>query len=456
MNILSFLQNVFFRIYHFLIFLFYKLGGLLSNIISETNYNIEHLPLHLCLILLIIGFSIIIYIKLTYPFWNTQPVFHTYDFWRYWYTTPFLIQSGYPAKTRFCKFKEIHTFRYLEIDEIQKKYAVNLIQSFTIPDESAIHMFHLDNLDKYMTGQSYSSYISFYYQDTFDILPKKITPNPFITDSTFIERIQKPIGCITSRLVELWITGIKYPMYFLDFIILHREKVERGLSRELIQTHEYRQRQQSLDDITKEKPAIQISIFKKEVDLCKGIVPLIQYESSMFFIRNDKISALPPHFILVEIHRRNIQLLWDFLETIRPKYKCFGMPELPNLTGLVHSGILRIYLLQKGSKIYSVYFFRDSRTEFENKGALLVLIASIQNTHSDDLFYTGFLWSLNKILKKTPIFKLLLIERISQNPRIYERYNSANEIGEISAAYYLYNFIIPQQPFLREEVLLCF
>ena len=38
------------------------------------------------------------YIKIRYPFWNVQPVYHTYDFWRWFYRTPFLIQRGAPLK----------------------------------------------------------------------------------------------------------------------------------------------------------------------------------------------------------------------------------------------------------------------------------------------------------------------------------------------------------------------
>jgi len=314
-----------------------------------------------------------------------------------------------------------------------------------------------------MTGQSISSFISFYYEDAFEVLPASLTLNPLITDTTIIDVIKKPVALITSRMIEVWISEIKYPVYFIDFITVNREKVDKGISRELIQTHEYIQRRQSLDNqnINKDTSAIQISLFKKEVDLCKGIVPLVVYESSIFYIhngpKNDPIKKFPPHFILVEIHRRNIQLLADFLETVKSKYRCFGISEIPNLAGFIEKGILRIYLLQKGAEIYSAYFFRDSRSVFEDRGALLILAGSIKNTNSAELFYTGFLRSLREILKKTPIFRIIMIERISQNIQIYNEFKKTKEeIGENSAAYYLYNFIVPGQTFSRENCFLVF
>jgi len=459
MNFLLFFQNIFFTVYRYFIFFSYKI----LQILSSFEYNIDHLPLHLLLVAIFTLVGILIYIKLTYPFWNTQPVFHTYDFWRYWYTSQtYLIQSGYPVRTRFCNFTNIKTSNYLEIGESEKKAAVNLIQSYSIPDESAIYMFNTENLDAYMTGQSISSFISFYYEDAFEILPASLTMNPLITDTTLIDVIKKPVGLITSRMIELWVYEIKYPVYFLDFITVNREKADKGISRELIQTHEYIQRRQSLDNenIKKDTSAIQISLFKKEVDLCKGIVPLVVYESSLFYIhyqKNDQIKKLPPHFILVEIHRRNIQLLADFLENVKSKYKCFGISEIPNLAGFIEKGILRIYVVQKGAEIYSAYFFRDSRSVFEDRGALLILAGSIKNTNSDELFYAGFLRSLREILKKTPIFRIIMIERISQNIQIYNEFKKTKEeIGENSSAYYLYNFIVPGQTFSREDCFLVF
>jgi hypothetical protein len=145
------------------------------------------------------------------------------------------------------------------------------------------------------------------------------------------------------------------------------------------------------------------------------------------------------------------------LEKIRNKYTIFGIPELTNLSELIHTGILKVYIIQRGQEIYSAYFFRDSRTEYEEKGALLILCGSIKNTSSADLFYMGFLRALRDILKNNPIFKIIMIESIS-NKLIYEKYKRENNefLGENPSGYYLYNYIYPGQPLQSESCFLIF
>ena len=474
-------MNILSNIRFYLIWIFSKIYNILyrgfqwiPTLFEGLHYNIDHLPLHLLILSIFLIIFIFAYIKLTYPFWSTQPVYHTYDFWRSWYSEPFLIESGYPYKTRFYNSKKIKTIDYADLSEIQKKHAVDIIQSYSIPDESAIHMFHLGNLDTYMTGQSYSSYVSFYVEDTFIPLPRSLTIEPLITDKTIIDVVQKPIGCITSRAIELYInsniTTIKNIVYFLDFITVNREKssINLNISRELIQTHEYNQRKKNIDIFMteKEKPPIQISLFKKETSLSEGIIALVSYKSTMVFITNQRLRKLPPHYILVKIHRRNIQILMDFIEISKTQFQCFGIPEISNLSALIHSGVLKVFIIQKGKEIYSAYFFRDSRTQFDGdnniNGALLILCGSIRNTKSVDLFYMGFLQSLRTILRETDIFKILLIEGISQNIEILKRYiqsdkiNNQEILGENPSAYYLYNYIIPKQQFSPESCFMVF
>lgn len=423
----------------------------------------DHLPLYIFLFSLLLFIIIFTYIKLAYPFWNTQPVFHNYDFWRYWTTTPFLIQTRYPIKTKYCNFQKITTLEYLETSEIQRKEFVDLLQCYYIPDESAIFMFNLETLDAYMTGHYAPSYLSFYREDYYTINGNL----NIITDSSIIDTLKKPIGCISARPIDITFSNnTSLKAYFWEFICIKREKADRNISRFLIQTQEYRQRHLNMDAVlssqNNSETPISISIFKKEIDLCKGIVPLIQYNTKICKIYNEQLFRLPPHFVLIEIGMDNIGLLVDFLEMSRTKFQVFGIAELTNLMGLIKKQIIMIYCVQKGNDIYAAYFFRDSRTQYEDKGVLLVLCGSINNTNSVDLFYMGFLQSLREILKKMSVFSLLMIENLSHNKIIYEKYgygvlnqngNSTNHsFGENVAAYYLYNYVVPKQPFTSEYV----
>jgi len=419
----------------------------------------NHLPLYLFLFSLLFFVILFITIKLSYPFWNTQPVFHPYDFWRYWTRTPFLIQKNYPLKTKFCNFKNIKTFDYLETSEIQKKEFVDLLQCFYIPDESALYVFNLENLDYYMTAHSSPSYLSFFYEDYYTT--HNISPS-IITNDSLIDTIQKPSGCISSRTVAFSLLNEDIrTCYFLDFICVKREKQDKNLSRNLIQTHEFRQRTLNLD-LTKsnseESRPISITIFKKEVDLCKGIVPLVEYDTKIWKIQNEPLKKLPAHFVLIEIGRENMNLFMDFIEMSQSKYECFGIAEWGNIRGLIEKRLLMVYCIQRAKDIYSAYFFRDSRTQYEDRGVMLVLCGSIHNSNSEDMFYMGFLHSLRAILKQTPIFQVFMIENISHNTLIYERYSQTNPyfFGENKAAYYLYNYVVPKQPFPKDKIFMVF
>jgi hypothetical protein len=398
-----------------------------------------------------------IFIKLKYPFWNTQPVFHSYDFWRYYTKTHFPIQNRYPVKTKYCDFKCVETFDYYDCTEIHKKDFINLLQCYYIPDESALFVFNLENLDAYMTGHSYPSYLSFYKENFY----VNIQQNPSFHHSTAIENIKKPIGCISARTIHIYFFDEPIKFYFWDFICVKREKASKNLSRFLIQTQEYKQRQYNMNNVLlsndkNEKPILG-SIFKKEVDLCEGIVSLVTYTTETFVIKNDRLKKLPHHFVLIEIGGENIDLLIDFLEISRKKFQVFGIAEISNLVGLIQKRLLMIYCIQKAKDIYAVYFFRDSRTQYDGKGVLLSFCGSIHNSNSLDLFYMGFLHSLRSILKKMSLFSLLSVENISHNGFIYEKYKiNSYSYGVSKSAYYLYNYVVPKQPFISSDVFLVF
>ena len=417
--------------------------------ILDKEVFLNHLPLYLFLFSLLTFVVIFLYIKLTYPFWNTQPVFHIYDFWRYWTNTAFPIQQRYPVRTKYCNFERVETVEYLEATDSQKKEFVDLVQCHYIPDESALFVFNLENLDAYMTGHSSPSYLSFYREDFYQ---KSMDPS-------IIDILKKPVACISARTID--ISFLKEPSmkaYFWEFICTKREKSDKNLSRQLIQTQEFRQRQRNMDSIltskSDEKP-ISISIFKKEVDLCQGIVPLVEYETKLFIIKNEPLRKLPPHFVLIEIGGENIDILFDFLEISKTKFDVFGISELGNLVGLIQKGLLMVYCIQKAKDIYAAYFFRDSRTQYDGKGVMLSLCSSVNNSNSPDLFYMGFLQSLRAIFLKMPIFQLLMVENISHNALIYERY-SGESFVKTRAAYYLYNYVVPKQPFLCNSVFMVF
>ena len=394
----------------------------------------ENIHIYLFLIILCIIIGIFAYIKLRFPFWNLQPVYHTYDFWRMLYSEPFFIYKK-AISTKFVDLNSIDTVTYEDITEDQKKSVVNLLQCYYLPSENTNFMFHLENLDSYMKSHLSTSYISIFNKTS------------FISNTESV--IKESIGCISSRSGDLIIGNWRMPIYFIDLIAVHRD-APLLYWRKLLQTHIYRQ--QFLT------PEIMGSLIKKEGEPYDGVVPFIQSSSFLFdipILLYEKKSevVLPEHFILIDFHKGNIDLLFDFLESFQQRFTVFCMTDKPALLRMIEQKILFVYGIKRVDEIFAIYIFRDMRTVTEEKGdpkSLLQLVGSISNTSSSDLFYRGFQLSLRSIIKKIPVFGILTIEEIAHNMLIYEKIGGFS-IAVNPVTYYLYNIVCPGSPFVGSQ-----
>ena len=89
----------------------------------EILWKNIHIYLFLIILSLIIG--IFAYIKLRYPFWNLQPVYHTYDFWRMIYREPFFIYKK-AISTKFVDLNSINTVIY---EDREYSYILSIVES---------------------------------------------------------------------------------------------------------------------------------------------------------------------------------------------------------------------------------------------------------------------------------------------------------------------------------------
>jgi len=398
-------------------------------------------------IYLIVVFLIILWFahtKIKYPFWNIQPVFHTYDYWRYWAGSPFIIQKQYPIKTKFCRFDLVKTISFSESTEIQNKQYIELLQSHYIESDRILVTLNEENLKAYFIGHNNPSYLSFYNE------------KHYMYEGSTISAVDYPVGCMSSRPINLFmetkdptkvvdiITG-----FFWDFICIHREHRPKKIIRNLIQTHEYNQRIRN--------PDISVSLFKKEIDLCEGIVPLTKYTSYTFYLRNIRVPSLPPHFSIIRIFKENLDILSDFLYMIshseKRMFSFCAIPDTGSLTSLINSENLFVYCLKRGEHIYGMYFIKDAKTRYEDlDGGTLQCIGSVMNSNSASLFANGFTHCIREILKIDKMFKMLIIDNTSHNITILWKWREKhNIVFETPTAYYLYNFVYPGSPQLSQN-----
>lgn len=231
----------------------------------------------------------------------------------------------------------------------------------------------------------------------------------------------------------------------------------------MIQTHECNQRLKNSD--------CKINLFKKETNLIPEIIPLVTFTKYLFYLhlpittKIQKLSKtkkstpkLPPHVQCTRIFKTNINILSDFIDNIYSIYTFSAISDIGNIVTLINNHEIYAYCLGKGKHILCYYFFKNSQLLYENIGNnnALEFIGSYNNTKSIDLFYSGFMYSIN-LIQKEKLFTVLLYENISHNVFLFNKIIENNSIVlQNECAYYLYNYIIPSTPIIQKDCFFLF
>jgi hypothetical protein len=415
-------------------------------------------------ILLVITVSFIIfyaYIKLKFPFWNNQPVFHSYDYWRFFYYTPFLVYKYRPMKTKFCEFNQIRTYPFLETSSQQRKEICYLLQSNYILNDRIIFTILENDLTAQYSGHNEPTFLSIYTEKNYD-LHKSIDPSFLLQYENVITSL-KPIGCVLSKPLHFYYKEsihdnmyTEIPIYYIDIICANRELDQKKLNRQLLQTHEYNQRIKN--------PVIQCSLIKKEIDLFDGVIPLIEYYTYVFYLRNLTFPPLPPHFHVTHVDLEHTDILTDFLyeqthldlQLSKKHFDIMAVSDMGSYIALIKQNLLHVYCLRNGEHIYGFYFIKDAKMQYEDiEGDTLQIVGSIMNCDSPSLFYSGFLHSLHHIIKKQTRYKMLMFEAISDNIVLLEYWRERNtSVFSNKTAYYTFNLIYPSSPLMPQKCLI--
>lgn len=413
---------------------------------------------YIYVIVLFLILGVFAFIKIQYPFWSAQPIFHSYDFWRRFSSTFFYIQNGFPIKTKFCDSRRCLSIPYSEMNDESIKKTVDLIQCYYIPSDRVIVTMDISGLMASMTGHSHPSYVTFYNESDFSI-----EHDVSFNSLTRILEKPLPVGCILSKPSRLFINTYgkmeEHVIYSWDYTCVHRDYVKKNISRNLIQTAEYNQRIKN--------PEILGTLFKKEGSLCDGVIPLVEFKTFVFYLRNVKLPPLPPKFTVTRILHENVGIFSDFLYGItHPKriigdgniqspFFLIGIPEMGNINAMVQCENMYAYVLQNSEHIYGLYIFKDAKINYEDieNGNLLECVFSVSNTEMEGLFFSGFLTSLRDILNLQKKYKMILFNNLSHNSKILEKWKwKYTSVFENKAAYYAYNMVIPGMPFEANKV----
>jgi len=375
--------------------------------------------------------GIFVYIKIRYPFWNTQPVLHTYNMFRRIFTRSSHVIQKYPYKTRWHDTnRAIQTLDVTRMTDDDKRAVAEFLQTHYLTTDRLLFTITAPMIGLYLEGPNAPSFVSIHRE-----LDGHIT------------------GITTSRLLHIHAARTtldsSLSVYYSDLFCVHREsEPKRHIAETLFQTHEY--------NVRIHQPSIPVSLFKKEGDLCDGVVPLLEYTTSSFYLRNLALRPLPPHFQMARVAKQNGDLLHDFYHMFSTSsgsdpglFEVCLLPEVGHFRSLlVAPNTMYMFCLKAGGHIYGIYVFRNAQTHYEDiEGDTLELVASVQNTDSADLFLGGFSHALRAIIKEHRQYKMLVVSSVGHNQRIlreWTAYHSA--VLETPCALYLYNYVWTDSP----------
>ena len=388
--------------------------------------------------------GLFVYMKIRFPFWNAQPILHTYLGGWGRGSTPQILQK-YPYRTKWVDSARVQTLDVSRISKEEMRQIAVFLQTHYFPSDRLLSTLTDRTLDVVFRGHNAPSFVSAYTE----------------IDGTLS-------GVVSSRLARVCFYSTPTPFslesYYMDWLCIHREITGRPLTETLFQTHEYNQRIQY--------PAIATSIFRKEGELCQGVVPLLEYTKYTFYMRNLRVSALPAHYQIVRVEKENRELLQNIYHLFTDDLVAFAdfakspdpvsstakksssrgrifdgsiFPDLSNMAELLVSREMGFFCLRNRGHVYGAYFFRNAHVHYDDiEGDTLELVASIHNSDSPELFFRGFVNSLKQWLRDQPTYKMLVIHAVGHNMLIVDSWRKwHHSILETPSAVYLYNFAWP-------------
>lgn len=392
---------------------------------------------------LVIG---LIYAKIYSPFWFHQPVYHIYEIFPYFRLSnePYLKQIHLPRRGVFYTPNPIET---TAVHDTDLTLFISLLQGHYL--DNTTHLLNVTKSNFMKIHSDGSSLISGYYEN-------RMIPPTFhsVMDKTHV------YGMITSRPIQL--SFLDYPSknilaHYLDYICVHEKYRAKNISRNLIQTHIYNHRHQN--------PTFSgVYIFKKDIESCKAVVPLVSTTNYTFILHSTPINKLPLHFSVRRLAKKHIHVWRGIYSKIMETFKVCVLPDfVSTLDWLADDSRYYIYMAVFKTKhaedILSVYIFENTDVSWEysetqTKPNMLRLTASlVVGNQSDELYYfRGFLHSLKDILRNAKEFGILEIPNVSHNQIILERWREKYELrNETLLYYYLYNMVYPRSPLFNRD-----
>jgi len=338
-------------------------------------------------LLIIVVFASMLAIYIVYPFWSRQPVFHSYDTWRYFVTEPTMIQKKPTLKPipKWYQPAHISLNSLPDIDDTTPYY--DFLQCHIQPDERLLWGMPQEVWRDLFIGSTLPTYIS-----------KK-------RDNIGFE------GMMVAYSVDVRIRNSeKMALYCLDYFAIdhnitqNREKI----GQELLYTHIVLQEKAS--------STVQSFLFSKRGAGIPGVVPLMQCKYvevlSPAFTKTP-VQLKKPYLLQTANQTKDIDAIYERVEA---SFSMSAMPTKTQFENRLKNGSTYLATVQVNGYITAFYLCRRTFVVDSETGLQAVeLIGSwrdVKQINRKD-FLVGWLTTLDRWRRELGATELLSMKNVN-------------------------------------------
>jgi len=433
------------------------------------------------------------YIKLRYPFWNSQPVFHSYDLWRYAYTEAFPIQRRGPTKNKYHCPEHVRTWSYADLPEDLREQWVHFIQAHVprgaaaADADDAFATVTVDTLHSLLSGTSAPSWVSLFQERSIQVVDADGSG-----ESSAITVTRQPIEAgVVSRPIQIrsiclaavsqqqptqrGLAGSYHApitAYYLDYL----GGVTPARIRQIIQTHIFHQRVRN--------PDVNLTVLCVQGTPCAGVVPWLQYTSWGMDLTaipavarrrtkkgSDSWNHDDPHYRCVRMLSGGDLIEMTDVFMAAPVFDAVLLPDpgqwsnpgcvaYPGVTAVTAAKgtdapppTYYVFALKFQATVVAYYIFKDLRIFCETaESATLAAVASLclmdpKHSLTEERFGRGWLDALTQIRQLYPQYRHMGIEGTSHNVDILRYLTTTRALPIIYTPtphyLYLHNYVHP-------------
>ncbi len=379
--------------------------------------------LNIVIFVIIVYFLIVGYVKLNYPFWSRQPVFHIFNL-RDWIFPRGIFKDDINKLRFYDEDIELLTFNQYTSEEKEK------VLDFMTKNYSILNDFLHNNIkDKH--HENYSKKQS-------QILSCIINHQSLVFFSQKV--FQKTIlGLLVSIPINVKLDDTKININYYKYNIINEKHKKKNYDKYLIYNNQYNINEKNY------KNSYKSGMFKtnKKIDI---IVPFTTYNGFLFNNYNWQpcYTFDAPNLNIIFIDNSNLNIFYDIFHSSCENSSYYFTPNFTSISEMVEKYNWKITALMIDNKLLAYYIFENLFLDYnennDKKNVVRNIINYYEKSLKREIYLLGFMISLS-LLSKDLKNEYFLIDYVGDNTTIIDSLlEKYKPVKEYENYIYLYNF----------------